>query len=155
AGDRMAHVYAIADFESRDAFANGVHYARAFASWNVGQLRFDRIRSGAHVGVERVHARRVDAYDGLSCASVGSGEFLELHHLGRSEFVHDDRFHAWVLPWPEAVVLFREREFWRLKLPKSICRVQVAQTSVCGSACVHRSQKPQTEVCATQTSGRS
>src|SRR5712692_2788918 len=111
----MPHIHAISRLEILDALADAVHHARAFAAGDVWQWGLDGIGARAHVSIERVHARRMNANHCLSRPRLGRGEILQLHDIGRSEFVHDDRLHLGFLPCLEFVVAnLYEWEFWRL-----------------------------------------
>ena len=89
-----ADVDAVADPHPAHAVAHGLDHAGAIRTRRVGKRRLDRIGTGEHVGVERIHPGRVQPHAHLSRARRRLGQIVELQDVGTAEGVRADGFHG-------------------------------------------------------------
>ena len=82
--------------DARDAGADGLHNAHAFAAGHEGQGA--RVRSHAHVDVEVIHPRGRLTDQQFARPGDGRVDLGELEHLGTAGAFDSDRFHLIINP---------------------------------------------------------
>ena len=99
AGERAGGVDAVAGLDAGDARAGGLDGAGGVHARSVGERGFEGVVAAAHVGVGGIDAGGVHADENLAGFGLWRGNFFELHHFRRAEFMHANGFHGVTPSW--------------------------------------------------------